>query len=333
MDLGGLLEVLRQYSGLLDRVTSLHPTRVVGHVNVTGGEPLIRDDWFCLLEALRAAEPKVTFGVLTNGSLIRFSAAWRLRELRPRFVQVSIEGSEATHESIRGRGDYRSVLSALGSLVCLGVPTSVSFTAHKRNYREFPDVVRCARRLGASWVWTDRLIPAGYGAGLESLELSEVKEYVGIVRSAQEEAERSWLTRTRVRLGRALQFLAGGPVYHCSAGDELITILANGDVCPCRRMPVRVGNVLAERLTDIYFDSPFLKALRDPSRVARGCEACPHERDCRGGLRCLAFALEEDPFRADPGCWLAAGAVAKAQPLDGRAGTAPTPRIRSPTPL
>jgi radical SAM protein with 4Fe4S-binding SPASM domain len=105
-------------------------------------------------------------------------------------------------------------------------------------------------------------------------------------------------------MGRALQFLVGGGhPYHCSAGDKLLTVEPNGDVSPCRRLPIRVGNVLQTSLLELYQENELLCALRDHERVARGCEDCAHARRCGGGLRCLAYALSGDPFAADPGCW------------------------------
>ena len=104
---------------------------------------------------------------------------------------------------------------------------------------------------------------------------------------------------------RALQFLVGdGFPYHCTAGDMLITVLPNGDVVPCRRLPITVGNVIETPLEQLYYESPMLRSLRDRDRVSRGCETCACESLCRGGLRCLSYAVTGDPFRADPGCWI-----------------------------
>jgi MoaA/NifB/PqqE/SkfB family radical SAM enzyme len=208
---------------------------VVGHVNVTGGEPFVRKDFLDLLKALSAERPRITFGILTNGTLIDRRMAVRLRELGATFVQVSVEGTEATHDRIRGAGNHRATVAALRNLVREGVPTSVSFTAHRENYREFPEVARLARKLRVTRVWSDRLIPMGRGSQLESLPPGETRDYLRSLHMARHEAEDAWRNRTTVSLIRALQFLAGGRPYHCKAGDALITILPSGDLCPCRR--------------------------------------------------------------------------------------------------
>ncbi len=105
-----------------------------------------------------------------------------------------------------------------------------------------------------------------------------------------------------------LQFLvSGGTPHSCSAGDSLITIMPNGDAYPCRRMPIRAGNVNDSPLTELYQKSPVLVSLRDKKKENIGCEGCSYTPKCRGGLKCLSFAMTGDPFHADPGCWLAHG--------------------------
>ena len=110
---------------------------------------------------------------------------------------------------------------------------------------------------------------------------------------------------TETAMDRSLQFLCGGQPYACTAGWSLLTIMPNCDVYPCRRMPIKVGNVKESGLEAIYYGDGTLRRLRDPSTVAEGCEDCQHHPVCKGGSRCLAYALKGNPFPADPGCWLA----------------------------
>lgn len=132
----------------------------------------------------------------------------------------------------------------------------------------------------------------------------QTREFIGIM---ERERRRAWFGASPVVLQRSLQFTATGvSPYRCSAGDTLVTVLPNGDVSPCRRMPLVAGNMLRQPLESIYNNSDLFRRLRDRSRVSTGCESCFYARTCGGGSRCLAWAIHGDPFRADPGCWLAA---------------------------
>ena len=109
--------------------------------------------------------------------------------------------------------------------------------------------------------------------------------------------------RTEVAMHRALQFLiGGGEPYRCTAGSSLLTLLPNGDLLPCRRLPIVVGNVLQTPLVNLYRDNETLRALRE-SAPPPACAACAYRRACRGGLRCLAYAASGDLTTIDPGCW------------------------------
>jgi radical SAM protein with 4Fe4S-binding SPASM domain len=185
--------------------------------------------------------------------------------------------------------------------------TLISFTAHRGNFHEFPTVVQIGKRLGVNRVWSDRLVPFGSGEKLREQILSpiETQTFFTLMNEARLKTKQAWFKRTTVAMHRALQFLAAdGYPYHCTAGDSLLTVQPNGDLYPCRRMPIKVGNLLETPLLQLYEQSELLKTLRDPQQISAGCETCLYAKVCRGGLKCLAYASTGNPFTKDPGCWL-----------------------------
>jgi radical SAM protein with 4Fe4S-binding SPASM domain len=274
------------------------------HVTVTGGEPFLRDDFPLLLERLSGGRELFSFAILTNGTLLSPATVRILQRLNPSFVQVSIDGTPETHNRIRGATSYERAVTGLKELVRSGIPAYISFTAHRGNYRDFPSVARLARRLGAARVWSDRMVPCGrgYHCGEGVMAPEETREYIRLM---DKERKRGRFWRSPVFLHRSLQFTAtGNPPYRCCAGDTLVTVLPNGDVCPCRRMPLVVGNIHRRPLDHIYENSELFRNLRDRDHISKGCERCFYARTCGGGSRCLAWAVHGDPFHADPGCWL-----------------------------
>ena len=69
-------------------------------------------------------------------------------------------------------------------------------------------------------------------------------------------------------------------------------------------MPIRVGNLMETPLERLYYQSDLFQALRDRHRTSGGCQGCLYSRLCRGGLKCLSYAMTGDPFQGDPGCWV-----------------------------
>jgi radical SAM protein with 4Fe4S-binding SPASM domain len=296
--------VVAQFAELLDSLPrpGTH-TRPCGQVNVTGGEPLKHERLYDILEEIKAAGMR--FALLTNGTMVDRECAEALASLSPEYVQISLDGVRGTHDALRGEGSFDASAEGLGMLRQAGVRTLISFTAHAGNFKEFPSVVKAGARMGATKVWTDRLIPIGNGEGMRELLLSkdQTREYVALVNDAKKRRQRSPLGSTEVGADRALQFLGGGTPYRCHAGGSLITVLPDGCVVPCRRMPIRVGSIRERKLQEIYFRSETLKYLRE-GRLKGECALCAFARQCQGGLRCLAYAVGGDALSGDPGCWL-----------------------------
>ncbi len=310
LTLSALYDIFDQYLRLLRRLRARADHPVGGQITLTGGEPFIREDFFELLRHITQYTNRgvLRFAILTNGTLVTDGVAQRLAAMSPAYIQVSMEGGRATHDHIRGAGNFDRTLGAIEALADAGIRTIVSFTAHRGNYREFPNVVSVARRHGAAKVWADRLLPVGAGSALSDAVLSpaETKEFFTIMARERRRCARRPFSHTTVQLQRALQFLVGGGrPYRCNAGDGLVTIMPDGELYPCRRLPIGVGNVRSTPLDELYFSSELLVALRQRGRVSNGCEQCFYRHLCRGGLRCLAYAVTGDPFRADPGCWRA----------------------------
>lgn len=140
------------------------------------------------------------------------------------------------------------------------------------------------------------------------LEPCDVESFFQAMAGARPRLWEGWFSPTKIRMHRALQFhtlkqlrMDARP-YRCTAGRNLLCLLPDGTVVPCRRLPVPVGNALTDDLEDLYQNAPFLRALRDAS-VPGECGNCPSGEACRGGLRCLSMAYFRDPFRADPQCF------------------------------
>ena len=101
---------------------------------------------------------------------------------------------------------------------------------------------------------------------------------------------------------RALQFqMTHDFAYGCTAGDTLLTVMENGDLVPCRRMPIVVGNLFQNDMTYLYFNSPILKDLRR-NTIPDECQACESSETCHGGLKCLTYALYKNLNHKDVGC-------------------------------
>lgn len=216
------------------------------------------------------------------------------------FVQISIDGSQLTHDRIRGKGSHSRALQGLSLMRSVGICTTVSFTAHQGNYLDFPQVVESARQVGVSRVWTDRLVPLGRGSDLKTLTDTQTREFFEIVHDEMQLCSRHrGAIPTIVSMRRSLQFLMGGDLrYRCAAGRWLIAVLPDGTVYPCRRLPIEIGNVRTESLSTLLKKAEETVCLKSP------CPSCEFGSTCAGGSRCIAFATFGNHSMPDPGCWI-----------------------------
>jgi len=301
-----LKEIIEQYIGLLKK------WKIHGHINFTGGEPFIREDFRNLLEYISAYKKQCSYGILTNGTAITKQDITLLKKTGCRFVQISIEGGEDLHNTIRGEGSYSKSIKSLKLLSRKNIFTYISFTAHKGNIKEFEAVVKTAKKTSADVLWTDRLIPIGEGGNISSLMMDpdEVKEFFECAYRLRRKLRWNIFTGSVITMRRALQFITlqehgiKSKPYRCKAGISLITVLPDGSLLPCRRMPVIIGNLLCQNLEDLYRNSPLFLQLRSDNSIPAECACCRYRLECGGGLKCLSYAYYGSPFRADPQCFL-----------------------------
>jgi radical SAM protein with 4Fe4S-binding SPASM domain len=291
-----LLVILNQYRNLLKKL------KVKGHINLTGGEPLCSPYFIKILDEFKKDKDLYSFSILTNGTLITDEIAKKISEYNPEYVQVSLEGGKKTNDYIRGKNVYKKVAHAIKCLKKYNIFVSISFTATKINYKEFPKVVKFAEKYGADNVWSDRFIPINKDNELDlQMTKDETNEYLKIM-----ENERIRLklkkNKTNVAMYRALQFkMTNDYPYACTAGKSLLTVMENGDLVPCRRMPIVVGNLLENDMYDLYKKSKILKELQKDT-TPDDCKSCEHSEKCAGGLKCLTYAIYKDLNHKDVGC-------------------------------
>lgn len=276
---------------------------VTAHIHLTGGEPFLHPEIGKILMLLIRNRHRYRFGLMTNGTLLTPKYLLPLKLLRPKAVQVSIDGTEDTHDAVRGKGNYRKVLKALDMLYRWNFPSRVSFTANQQNFREFPQVAEICRQHHARTLWSDRYIPFEHVADIRPLDLADMEEYVRILRSEKNKKENA-LCGLSVQNYRALQFIGSdNNPYCCQAGENMITIDEYGNIFPCRRLPINCGNIHTESIRHVYeHNSTFINLRKHP--LAGKCLLCKHRTACKGGERCFTFAITERFDYPDPCCWI-----------------------------
>lgn len=291
-----LISILDQYKELLKKENKK------GHINITGGEPLCCPFFFKLLDIFKKDKELYSFSILTNGTLINEEIAKKIATYNPEYVQVSLEGDKKVNDYIRGEGVYKKVAQAIKYLKKQKIFVSISFTATKINYKLFPKVVKYAEKYHVDNVWSDRYIPLNSENEKNLImDLNETKDYLELMAKEKKRLIKK-NSKTHVSTYRALQFQKTDEIpYHCTAAKSLLTVMENGDLVPCRRMPIVVGNLTKDNMYKLYKESPILKQIREEI-IPDECNLCDLSVFCQGGLKCLTYAIYKDLNHKDIGC-------------------------------
>jgi radical SAM protein with 4Fe4S-binding SPASM domain len=272
----------------------------------TGGEPLLRqEELFGIAAYLDEHERAAYYDILTNGALFDdslISTVSKFKKLRR--VQLSMEGSTpGINDRIRGKGSFQKTISAIKELKNAGLTVSVMTTISRLNAGDILPLIELLEREGVDTFALERFIPEGQGKQMAA-EILSPEEIRKVFESVYEVGK---VTRPmRILMYRPLFGLLDGqdPTVGamCSVGTNALTIMHDGTIFPCRRLPIPIGNILVDNLFKVWYNSPLLWEIRNPSNLKGKCKGCELVPICRG-CRAAAFAKKGDYLAEDPQCW------------------------------
>ncbi len=248
---------------------------------LTGGEPLLRNDWADI--AHRARRLGFHVMLLTNGSLIDEASARLMAELSLQ-VRVSFHaGDPQTFDRVTGRpGSFDQVLDRVSLLVRRGADVELTVPVTRLNHHAPATVTALAAKLGVGVTVYTAILPSKNG-GLAPLELRLPGEETAALLDGP-------ATGCHLPGEDDAEFLRQGPL--CAAGVRYAAISASGEVRACTVLPGAAGNLNEQSFREIWEGSPWLRRLRGITAAdLKGCSTCSKLAYCG---RCHALALLED---------------------------------------
>ncbi|TFI41465.1 mycofactocin radical SAM maturase [Rhodococcus sp. 1R11] len=318
----------------------------VFYVNIGGGEPTVRSDFWELVDYATAHQVGVKFS--TNGVKIDKKVAARLAASDYVDVQISIDGATAeVNDAVRGPGSFDMACRALENLKEAGFrDAKISVVVTRHNVSQLDDFKALADKYAATLRIT-RLRPSGRGADV----WDDLHPTAG-----QQRELYNWL----VANGEGV--LTGDSFFHlsafgdalpglnlCGAGRVVCLIDPIGDVYAC---PFAIhenflaGNIVRDA-TDgmggfqtVWQTSELFQELRSP-QTSGACTKCAHFDACRGGCMAAKFFTGLPMDGPDPECVIgngemalaAAGEIPKSSVDHSRTGQRKTPRKSVPLTL
>ncbi|MCW2841759.1 MAG: mftC [Aeromicrobium sp.] len=280
---------------------------LVFYVNIGGGEPTIRPDFWELLDYAVSHDVGVKFstnGVRLNPERARFLASTDYVD-----VQISLDGATPeVNDYVRGPGSYDTAITALANLQDAGFKDAkISVVCTRQNIGQLDEFKALADHYGATLRLT-RLRPSGRGADVWD-ELHPLPE--------QQRELYDWL------VANGEDVLTGDSFFHlsafgvadggsalpglnlCGAGRVVCLIDPIGDVYAC---PFAIhdnflaGNLLADGgFENVWQRSELFNDLRSP-QTSGACTKCAFFDACRGGCKAAKFFTGLPLDGPDPEC-------------------------------
>lgn len=283
----------------------------VGEVTLLGGEAYLRNDFILVIRAIREAGMACT---LTTGGLnLSAERCAAMVEAGVSSVNLSIDGTEAAHDELRGvPGSWRRAFAALGHLQAAGARRAVNtqinrvsiaglevlqeqlleagirawqlqITSPFGNAADHPEILLQPYMYPQLFVTLDRIVDRAHAAGMLIWPANNLG-YFGPFEAKL----------------RALQ-KRGGHYKGCGAGRTTIGVEADGAIkgCPSLGGPANVGgNVRVNALAQIWAEAPQIRYTRDRTLddLWGYCRGCYYHDLCMGG--CTATS---EPLLGRPG--------------------------------
>jgi len=148
---------------------------------LSGGEPLYRRDIFDL--ATYGINKGLRLSLATNGTLIDSKMADKIRDTGFARVAISLDGGNAaTHDKFRAiPGSFNKAVEGIKNLIERGVSAQINTTIAKHNYKELPEILDLALKLGVDALHTFLLVPVGCGVDIAEDQMVSADVYEEIL--------------------------------------------------------------------------------------------------------------------------------------------------------
>ncbi len=230
-------------------------------VLITGGEPLLHRSF----KEINSILPKFFLRkiLFTNGLLLNKNI---LNDLNVHEMQVSIDGMEKAHDSLRGKGRFKRTMQNIMLAIECGFDVSISTMVHSKNTGDFDKMEKLFKKIGIK-DWTVD-VPCVTGRLRENTEFQLSPKQAG----------------KYLKYGYSGGIHSGEKGFGC--GLHLMSISANGKISKCTFYSDRAVGTIKDGLRKCW-------GKIKPVRLDKLECDCKYIEKCRGGCRYRAEMLED----------------------------------------
>lgn len=294
----------------------------------SGGEPLIRPDFFELAEHAKAKGIRPTLS--TNGTLITREVAEHIKRIGVGYVGISLDGLREVNDKFRGKtGAFQAAMEGIQNCVAVGQRVGLRFTINRHNYEELEKIFDFIEEVKIDRVCFYHLVYSGRGNQMmdEDVTPEETRKAMEIIMRRTKDFQQRGLQKEILTIDNHCD---GVYIYLRALQEDpekaerirsLIGInggnrsgIAFGEVDPWGNVhpdqfsqQITFGNVRERKFGEIWTDmlNPVLAGFKNRKPLLKGrCAKCQYISFCNGNFRPRAEAVTGDLWDSDPACYL-----------------------------
>jgi len=245
----------------------------------TGGEPLLREDFFDIY--IHAKKRGFLVTVFTNGTLITSDAADIFAEWPPSTIEVTLYGAtKETYEKITGiPGSFKLCMDGIRTLRERGVPVDLKTMVSTLNMGEIRDIKKLAKTISPRFR-LDPLIQSRIDGQKEPCRYRVSPEEAVSLDLEDHDRLEGW----KKYLKKAGELEMPDSLFSCGAGKDSFFIDPYGYMCVCS-MCTSLSYKIGEYSFDDIWDERFPETLgkkQSSDFKCRGCDAAAYCDHCAG---------------------------------------------------
>lgn len=260
-------------------------------LDVTGGEPLLRQDFLDIIKVCK--KEGIFISVPTNGLLLSSQIAEELAKENVNLT-ISLDGyCKKDHEFIRGENTFERTIDKIKMAVSYGINVTLSFAVHNGNQDSVMQYLELAKSLGVKTVNYTFLNEIGNALANNLLVADEDIIIKNTLLRALEDPDVFSLIQGNNCVRTLETVMLPVKLDCCGSGINTCAVGADGEVYPCPSFQDKrfsAGNIREKRFSEIWTDSKTFTELR---RIRVGhlneqCAKCEFRYFCGGGCRAQA---------------------------------------------
>ena len=254
---------------------------------LTGGEPLLYPRLFDVAAMIRGMG--FDWGMTTNGYAMTREMAKALRSHGMATVSVSLDGSEESHDALRGRrGAWRRAVDAVRYLREAGFAPQVTSVFHRGNIGELESFYEFLCGIGVTGWRPINVEPIGRAAGRKDMLLTgkELRHLLDFIQEKRFDPSCPMNVTYGCShfLGLERERMVRDHYFFCGAGLQIASVRCSGDICACLDIDdpsLAQGNVKTDPFADVWLHG-FRQFRRDRYADSEYCLNCEYRYLCSG---------------------------------------------------